>query len=927
MWWSVRRAQPRANGGTPATWTWSVEPGGGNWGLEYIRAPQMWNLNAAIVKASPAYPVTGVIDNGFHDLHPDLTFVQVINALGPAAHGTHVSGTIGARFDNGTGVDGVNPFARLIGVAPVFAHPNATAHDTSASSGAVMMQVVYAASNAGMRLINTSLGYNWHNYGIDASADLLAQTIASTQGAVMAGMLATLQASGADVPLLITAAGNESDIFTMIAARWASPLANAALEHNAPDILVVEAVSLPTGGDPAPRYYQSNTGGHLSAPGSAIVSTSHPLSYEPLSGTSMAAPHVTGVAGYLLALVPELTNAEIRQALLASTQLTDDGAAGALDAYAAALNIDSVRGNDSILRRLLDIDDGSADGNLRLAAGGEVVVDQDLDGDGGLGDGAIDMSDFRRWRDWLLQVEQAAGLSLDGAADHPKKDVNGDAVVQAAAQENIFPQGDFNGDGVLSRDARRWVAGAIGNYLTDLDVLQSRFSDAHHQPQELPDLIDSGDITINASACLAENPEAAYAVTRVQRPGTGETVAERTHQPGAIGPQSVIQICTVVTGQYQLVYRVYDSGGAEVGQDERDVNVQPGSDTHWEPACLPNEVDLVLAEWSLDTPLFAGRPASFVVELAHLVPGSEDLLPAAGVNVTLALTGGVASPASGVTDAEGRFTSTVVADPGVIELTILLEAEDDQGNTVSMERTDDVAEAALVHVSGYAAAHAEVGGNITNPSGSLGRRFFDEEDTRSQNSGPDQGGSASASTSGSGEYDWGTPSIQEPSLVFASASASASANHTTTIGLGTLDLDLQTEVQLNASLVNPPPANWDGYWYFFARAGGAGSLQSTFQVLGLPAQCTITISPGAMGHFYLTGGGVEVCWQDLAPCGDGGLSWTGELPAGVQYNVYAVISAWTSGRELVVGNSSGADARSGAINFESSGGITVNLVQ
>jgi hypothetical protein len=93
-----------------------------------------------------------------------------------------------------------------------------------------------------------------------------------------------------------------------------------------------------------------------------------------------------------------------------------------------------------ILHHSNQFDDGTLDGNQRVDPGtGADYTIEDADGDGGLGDGQIDMSDFRRWRDWLLLVDSSP--SLDGSASHPKKDVNGNGVTERAFDENIFVRG------------------------------------------------------------------------------------------------------------------------------------------------------------------------------------------------------------------------------------------------------------------------------------------------------------------------------------------------------------------------------------------------------------------------------------------------------------------------------------------------------
>ena len=52
---------------------------------------------------------------------------------------------------------------------------------------------------------------------------------------------------------------------------------------------------------------------HLAAPGAMILSTTPNNTYKKFSGTSMATPHVAGLAALLLSKDPTLTNEEIRQ--------------------------------------------------------------------------------------------------------------------------------------------------------------------------------------------------------------------------------------------------------------------------------------------------------------------------------------------------------------------------------------------------------------------------------------------------------------------------------------------------------------------------------------------------------------------------------------------------------------------------------------
>ena len=149
-------------------------------------------------------------------------------------------------------------------------------------------------------------------------------------------------------------------------------------------------------------------------------------------------------------------------------------ASNSIDAWASTMNIDRIQGNNNIRRMLLDIDDGTLDGNQRINyTTGADYTDEDADNDGGIGDGNIDMSDFRRWRDWLLYTEGHSDLLLDGSTSQLKKDINGNKKVEAPDEENIYPRGDFNGDGQLSRTRTSFVPGFTTGDWTDLEVLHN----------------------------------------------------------------------------------------------------------------------------------------------------------------------------------------------------------------------------------------------------------------------------------------------------------------------------------------------------------------------------------------------------------------------------------------------------------------------
>ncbi|MBC7857083.1 MAG: hypothetical protein IAF94_26940, partial [Pirellulaceae bacterium] len=188
-------------------WVWSSPPsdvaGGldGNWGLEAVRAPQMWSLNdygyrqPHQVSGREVHPQTGVFDAGFNDTnsdgtndHPDgdlanlRTWQNSQAGLRPGSavhsHGQHVAGTIGANFGVGVGVgvDGINPLVErdplagdhFIGVTARFA-------PSSGGFESARLRVVWSLAIADLKdllahwpdldVLNISLGYNWGSNG------------------------------------------------------------------------------------------------------------------------------------------------------------------------------------------------------------------------------------------------------------------------------------------------------------------------------------------------------------------------------------------------------------------------------------------------------------------------------------------------------------------------------------------------------------------------------------------------------------------------------------------------------------------------------------------------------------------------------------------------------------------------------------------
>jgi thermitase len=243
------------------------------WGLNRILAAGAWDISTGSTSM-----VVAILDTGVDETHPDLSPKMIAgydfsnnDALphDEHGHGTHVAGIAAAATNNGLGIAGLDWNARIMPVQVIAS--NGWGSDSDAIEG-----INYASSH-GARVINMSFGGGGSN--------------ALFQDAV--------NSAWANGVVLIASAGNDdNDVFNY----------PAAYEH-------VIAVTASTKGDAKADF--SNYGSYidLAAPGVDILSTVPNNKYEYYSGTSMAAPFVTGLASLIYGRVPGLTPTEVETAL------------------------------------------------------------------------------------------------------------------------------------------------------------------------------------------------------------------------------------------------------------------------------------------------------------------------------------------------------------------------------------------------------------------------------------------------------------------------------------------------------------------------------------------------------------------------------------------------------------------------------------
>lgn len=241
---------------------------------------------------NPSYDSRAIVGDNYADPternygNPDVT--------GPdAMHGTHVAGIIAAVRGNGVGIDGIAPAVRVLSIRTV---PDGDERDKDVANA-----IRYAA-DMGAQIINMSFGkaYSPYKRAVDD---------------------AVRYADGKGV-LMVHAAGNDGEDS---GEKPSFPTPFYLAGGRAVNWIDVGASSWKGADNLAASF--SNYGRDqvdVFAPGVDILSTVPGGGYEKNSGTSMAAPVVSGLAALLMSYYPDLTAADVKRIILASaTRHTD----------------------------------------------------------------------------------------------------------------------------------------------------------------------------------------------------------------------------------------------------------------------------------------------------------------------------------------------------------------------------------------------------------------------------------------------------------------------------------------------------------------------------------------------------------------------------------------------------------------------------
>lgn len=362
------------------------------WHYHMIGLPQAWNITTGSSEV-----VVAVVDSGILSAHPDIQgslvpgydFVSNPEAAfdgdgidpdpeepldpdggSPAFfHGTHVAGTIGAASNNGSGVAGVNWSVSIMPLRAIGVGGSGTSYDVSQA-------IRYAArlsNDSGMLpprradVINLSLGGSGYSQ--------------TTQN-----LMNSVRAQGV---IVVAAAGNENSSAPSYPAAYAGVVSVSAVDINrgkAPysNFGSTIDVAAPGGRLSTDVNGDGHPDGVLSTSGAESSGVVRPV-YAFLQGTSMASPHVAGVAALMKAVNPALTPAMF-DSLLAGGQLTRDLGApgrddvyghGLIDAYAAVVAAGGMPGAANLIATPGSLNFGTSTTSLSLVienAGGSSVT-------------------------------------------------------------------------------------------------------------------------------------------------------------------------------------------------------------------------------------------------------------------------------------------------------------------------------------------------------------------------------------------------------------------------------------------------------------------------------------------------------------------------------------------------------------------------
>ena len=294
---------------------------GSNWWLEAVNVPKVWEYNEMYNGVSTGYFSNiniGIVDAGFDTSHKDLkvSFPNGNKGINEAdSHGTHVAGIIGAEANNNKGITGIVWNKELICFDAVPTDKQLKNSKNFSLDSMVYAGLIYTV-RSGAKVVNFSLGKAKRIPTNDGS---FSQEIIDDEGRTASGYMAVLlknydfvvvqsAGNGAADGIGIDAVNNGWFASVTSANCWNRESGRASKRGILDRIIVVAAAQRDDWGGYAFTSF-SNGGSQvdIAAPGVSVYSTLNGSKYGNMSGTSMAAPIVTGIASLVWSVNPNFS--------------------------------------------------------------------------------------------------------------------------------------------------------------------------------------------------------------------------------------------------------------------------------------------------------------------------------------------------------------------------------------------------------------------------------------------------------------------------------------------------------------------------------------------------------------------------------------------------------------------------------------------
>ena len=375
-----------------------------------VNAPAAWSQYGVIGRGVGV----AIVDSGIY-AHPDLAgrivasvdFTTTAATGGapvggdPGGHGTHVAGLVaGDGTASGGAFTGVAPGANLVDVRVI----DATGSSSVSTVLAGLQWVLANRSTYNIRVVNLSLGAtettSYTTSPLSAAVEVLAfagitVVVSAGNGGPGAGTIAM----PADDPFVITVGGIDDNGTSTLAddgmASWSACGPTAFDNLAKPDLVAPgrHMISLRSPGSALDTLYPER---QVAAPGALTAD------YFQLSGTSMAAPLVTGAIALMLEKQPTLTPRQVKQRLVSTAAPLSFGTtftrgSGMLDALAAVGSSDMTAWNDTSR-----VSDGFAQLVFPLIFG-QTITWESLTYNGGVDSAGVRWSDVT-WTDVIWDV-------------------------------------------------------------------------------------------------------------------------------------------------------------------------------------------------------------------------------------------------------------------------------------------------------------------------------------------------------------------------------------------------------------------------------------------------------------------------------------------------------------------------------------------